>query len=138
MRRLALRTAVAIAAFLLAGPHATASPTPASENGYRKPSRAIQEVLDAPLFPSAWISPARNAMLLGDRPGYPPLSDLAAPMLRLAGLRIDPATSGPHRAAYWTGLQLMRLPGGEETRIALPAGPRPCSLSSHFTCNCCI
>ena len=128
------RGAVAIAALLLAAvfcgrPVAAASPSAppakvASESGYRRPSRAIQEVLDAPLFPSAWISPARNAMLLGDRPGYPPLSDLAAPMLRLAGLRIDPATNGPHRAPYWTGLKLMRLPGGEETTVALPAGTR--------------
>ena len=123
-----VRTAVAVAAYLLTAiaPTARAAPAaadgPAGEEGYRKPSRAIREVLDAPRFPTAWLSPTRDAMLLGGNPSYPPISDLAQPMLRLAGLRIDPRLNAIHRAPYWVGMTLKRVPGGGETVVALPQG----------------
>jgi hypothetical protein len=52
---------------------------------------------------------------------YPPVADLARPMLRLAGLRIDPATNGIHHAPARTSLAFERIADG---RVALPAGAR--------------
>ena len=137
MRRTAaaLPTAVALAvfAFAAAGPSrstaaATAATAPAEETGYHKAPRAIREVLDAPFFPIAWVNPTHDAMILGGRPSYPPLADLAQPMLRLAGLRIDPRTNGLHRAPYWVSMTLVRLPSGEEKVVSLPAGLKVISL----------
>ena len=88
--------------------------------GYRKPPQAILDVLNAPPTPSASISPSREYMLLLDFLRYPPLSELAQPMLRLAGVRVNPNTNGPHRAPYGVKVTLKRISDATETQISLP------------------
>jgi dipeptidyl aminopeptidase/acylaminoacyl peptidase len=61
-------------------------------------------------------------MLLAQGVRYPPISDLAKPMLRLAGLRINPNTTGPHRAPYFVALTLKKVSDGSERKVELPAG----------------
>ncbi|HEU4597298.1 MAG TPA: hypothetical protein VFS10_19365, partial [Pyrinomonadaceae bacterium] len=89
---------------------------------YQKPPQAVLDVLNAPVPPTGSISPTRDYMLLSQGVRYPPLSELAEPMLRLAGLRINPNTSGPHRAGHFVGMTLKRISDGAETKIALPQG----------------
>jgi hypothetical protein len=89
---------------------------------YRKPPQAVLDVLNAPVTPTVIFSPGRNAAMLVTGVRYPPLADLALPMLRLAGLRISPATNGLHGASYYVKYVLQSLPGGAETPVALPAG----------------
>ena len=55
------------------------------------------------------MSPNRDVLALYERRGDAPLADLAAPMLRLAGTRLNPQTNGPHRAALSAGLVLMPI-----------------------------
>ena len=93
---------------------------PPGSPGYHKPPKAIVDVLNARPFPSVWLSPARDYLLLGERVSYPPLSDLAAPKLRLAGVRVDPETNGQHRAPYWIGFTLKRIADGTERKIVVP------------------
>ncbi len=114
---------VALPALLLAVPgwaQRGAEDAPA----YRKPPQAFLDVLDARPFPDVWLSPAGDVLLIGERSGYPPLSDLAAPKLRLAGVRVNPATHGQHRPRYWLGFKLKRIADGSERRIKLPADAR--------------
>ena len=89
---------------------------------YRKPPKEVLDVLNAPVTPLVSISPARDKMLLATGVRYPPIADLAQPMLRLAGLRINPNTNGPHRVAYYVALAVKRIADGAETNVALPAG----------------
>src|SRR5271157_1657402 len=63
---------------------------------YEKPPQAILDVLNAPIAPLMNLSPARDVALLYTPLLYPPIADLAQPMLRLAGVRINPANNGPH------------------------------------------
>src|SRR6185436_7608598 len=61
------------------------------------------------------------------------------PMLRLAGLRIDPATDARHQTAFGLGLVLRDLAGKQERRIDLPADHRISSVrwshdSQRFAC----
>jgi hypothetical protein len=63
-------------------------------------------------------------MLLASPLRYPPISDLAEPMLRLASVRINPQNNTPHAPLYWVGLSLMKLPDGVELSISLPPGVR--------------
>ena len=91
---------------------------------YRKPPQAVLDVLNAPVTPVGAVSPARDVMLLATGVRYPPISDLAQPMLRLAGMRINPNTNGPHRGAYYVALALKRIADGAETKVALPAGAK--------------
>src|SRR5262245_20583984 len=80
-------------------PYAVGQETP-----YMNPPQAILDILNAPDPPQVSVNPTRDMMLMGTQLRYPPIADVAAPMLRLAGSRIDPATNGPHRAQYFVAL----------------------------------
>jgi dipeptidyl aminopeptidase/acylaminoacyl peptidase len=107
----------ALAALLL-----LASVVALAQGGYKKPPQEVLDVLNAPVTPTAYISPTRDQMLLATGVRYPSIADLAQPMLRLAGLRINPNTSGPHRSLYFIAYSLKRISDGAETKIALPVG----------------
>jgi dipeptidyl aminopeptidase/acylaminoacyl peptidase len=91
---------------------------------YRRPAPAILQVLEAPPTPMVVLSPTRDFIVLVHTSRYPPIADVAAPMLRLAGLRIDPRTNGPHMPPRVTGLSTVTIADGKERAIALPEGQR--------------
>ncbi|MDQ3753434.1 MAG: S9 family peptidase, partial [Acidobacteriota bacterium] len=105
---------------LLVGCLLMAVTTAPAQNSYRQPPKDVLSILDAPVTPIASISPTRDRVILATGVRYPPIADLAQPMLRLAGLRINPNTSGPHRAGYFVALSLKRIADGAETKISLP------------------
>ena len=96
----------------------------AAQQGYKRPPKDVLDILSAPVTPTASVSPKRDVMLLGTGLRYPPLADLAQPMLRLAGLRINPNTNGPHRFQYAVALTLKRINDGSEIKIELPPGAK--------------
>ena len=73
---------------------------------YQRPPKAVLDVLDAPATPSAMPSPDGKHPVLAQPLVYPPISDLAEPMLRLAGVRINPRLNAPHGARYFVALTL--------------------------------
>ena len=87
-----------------------------AQDGYKKAPPEVSSILSAPVTPTAFVSPSRDVMLLATSLRYPPLADLAEPMLRLAGQRINPNTNGPHRYAYFVYLSLKRLPAERRSR----------------------
>ncbi|WP_414663483.1 S9 family peptidase [Horticoccus sp. 23ND18S-11] len=92
---------------------------------YRSPSAALAALVDAPLTPFVSLSPDKKSLLLLERPALPPVAELAEPELRLAGVRINPATNGPSRESYSTGLVIKTLAGGAERRVTgFPAASR--------------
>jgi dipeptidyl aminopeptidase/acylaminoacyl peptidase len=99
-----------------------------AETLYRKPPKAIQDILDAPVTPAISISPARTHALLAEPLRYPPIADLAEPVLRIGGLRISPKTNGPHSPLYYKKLTLKNVDSGAESVIALPVGSKPGNL----------
>ncbi len=92
---------------------------------YRKPPKEILDVLHAPATPVALVSPAKDCLLLAEPMRYPPISDLAEPMLRLAGERINPVTNGRHGARTMVSLAVQKIAGGTAVKVVLPAGARP-------------
>ena len=58
-------------------------------------------MLNAPAIPASSVSPTRDRIAILSPLRYPPISELAQPMLRLAGLRINPNTNGQHRQPYF-------------------------------------
>lgn len=113
-------------AFLPAG---SAGPTPKSRGAeeaelltspeltYQQPPPALVALVDAPDTPLLSFSPDRGRLLLLAPEGLPPITELARPELRLAGLRIDPAAHGPSRQAFYTGLTTMSVTGGGQRPI---------------------
>jgi dipeptidyl aminopeptidase/acylaminoacyl peptidase len=98
--------------------------TASAQQGYQKPPQAIQDVLDAPPTPQVTVSPARDRLLLVQGERYPRIADLAAPMLGLAGARINPRTNGPHLAPRVVSIAIKTLADGKEARVPLPPNPR--------------
>jgi dipeptidyl aminopeptidase/acylaminoacyl peptidase len=97
----------------------------AGTTGYQKPPAELAKIVDAPLTPIVRVSPDRSHLLLLERPALPPIRELAEPELRLAGLRINPATHGPSRAASFHGMTLVATSDGRERRVeGLPDEPR--------------
>lgn len=88
---------------------------------YMKPPQPIMDVLDAPANPFTSVSPVRDRVALLEPLRYPPIAELAQPMLRLAGLRINPNTTAQHRQPYSVKLTFKNLADGKEIRAALPA-----------------
>src|SRR5215217_4340458 len=95
-----------------------------AQQGYKKPPKEVLDILNAPVTPTALISPTRDNMLLTTALRYPPLADLAQPMLRLAGRRINPASNSPHRFQYSVGMSLKRVADGSEVKIDVPLGAK--------------
>ncbi|HEY0591086.1 MAG TPA: S9 family peptidase, partial [Thermoanaerobaculia bacterium] len=96
----------------------------AADTAYQKPPKEILEVLDAPAFPYAFPSPDGKAVALATPLRYPPISDLAEPLLRLAGVRVNPRNNAVHGASYYASFAVKRLPDGAEVPVQVPAGAR--------------
>ncbi len=75
----------------------------ADASQYREPPAPIPAILDAAPAPSVSLSPDRKWLLVMERTALPPISEVAAPELRLAGIRLNPHTySGRRTAAVFT------------------------------------
>jgi dipeptidyl aminopeptidase/acylaminoacyl peptidase len=98
--------------------------TAITEAKYQHPPKAIVDILNAPAPPVAIPSPTGDAVLLARILYYPPISDLSEPLLRLAGVRINPRNNGVHGGYYYVAFWLKALPDGRELPIALPDGAR--------------
>ena len=85
---------------------------------YQMPPKAIADLIDAPTTPRVSIGPNREWLLVMDWPMLTPISEVAQPELRLAGIRINPRTNGPSRSFYYTRLVLKKLSDGSEREIA--------------------
>jgi dipeptidyl aminopeptidase/acylaminoacyl peptidase len=97
---------------------------------YQMPPQVLADMIDAPPTPWVAVSPDGEWLVLLERPGLPPISEVAMPELRLAGLRINPRTTGPSRARYIDGLTFQRLRDGELTPVTgLPEGGRLSGVS---------
>jgi dipeptidyl aminopeptidase/acylaminoacyl peptidase len=90
------------------------------QSSYKAPPKAVMDVLNSPPTPNTSISPARDRIALLEPLRYPPISELAQPMLRLAGVRVNPNTNGQHRQTYSISLKLKNIADGRETAVALP------------------
>ncbi|MGD9561442.1 MAG: prolyl oligopeptidase family serine peptidase [Pyrinomonadaceae bacterium] len=94
----------------------------AGQGSYKAPPAAIMDVLNAPAIPATSISPTHDRIALLDPLRYPPISELAQPMLRLAGLRINPITNARHRQPYAVSMRIRNIADGKEMVVVLPAG----------------
>jgi dipeptidyl aminopeptidase/acylaminoacyl peptidase len=129
-RQFAARTRFPFRLFVLAVGLCSTTSRGQEDGSYRTPSAALAAIVDAPLTPFVSLAPDRQHLLLLDRPSLPPVAELAEPELRLAGLRINPATNGPSRATYYTGLVVKTLAGGSEQRVTgFPAAARITGVS---------
>ncbi|MFN5944037.1 MAG: alpha/beta hydrolase family protein [Phycisphaerae bacterium] len=104
MRKLTIAT-VLMSTFLAAG----SSHAQDTASSYKRPPDAIAQIVEARPAPMVAMDPTRTWMMLLHREALPPVSDLAAPMLRLAGGRFNPLTNGVHGPRQFVSLSLRRM-----------------------------
>ena len=97
---------------------------------YKMPPKAIADLVDAPGTPGVSVSPNKKHILILERASLPSIEELSQPELRLAGLRIDPATNGRSRTRYYTGMIIQNLDSGTQKRVkGLPKNGRISNVS---------
>jgi dipeptidyl aminopeptidase/acylaminoacyl peptidase len=109
----------------------SAAPGSAPERvaGYDLPPQYVLDVLHAPAPPRPILSPTRASVLLMSSVTYAPMVQVAEPILKLAGVRVEPRTRRKHDTPGGYGvapcaqtLSVVDVATRRETPIALPPG----------------
>src|ERR1700679_3262168 len=95
-----------------------------SAEPYRKPQKDVMDILNAPGTPTLSASPPHNYALSAHPIPYPSIAELAQPMDRIAGMRINPRTNGLHNVVFNSKLVLWKLPAGTQIPVDLPPNPK--------------
>jgi len=90
-------------------------------NSWQSPSNEILEVLNAPKLPSVWTSPTGEYLLLSDPVLFPPLSELASPVHKLAGIKVNPVTNGYQGWRGSKSPRLVKIKSGAITTLDIPS-----------------
>ncbi|TDQ16896.1 dipeptidyl aminopeptidase/acylaminoacyl peptidase [Algoriphagus boseongensis] len=102
----------------------------AAQTTYQTPPQSIADLFNAPATPSVSFNKDGSMMLILERSEAPSIEDLAQPELRIAGIRINPATSGPSRSGSFYNLKIKKTRSGEEIQITgLPQNPKMSGFS---------
>ncbi|WP_423187772.1 prolyl oligopeptidase family serine peptidase [Alishewanella sp. d11] len=86
--------------------------------GYQQPAAEIVAIVDAAPTPGASLSPNGLLMLNTGFPALPSIADLAAPEYRLAGVRFNPANTGPTQPRYIATMQLLDIASQQSRSIS--------------------
>ena len=119
MSRFQLRAgfAFALVTLIIVAPSAQST----APSGYLMPPKVIADIMDAEPLPGVSVSPDRTTLLLTHRRSMPTLAEVAAPILRLGGSRINPLTNGPRVLNGVIGITLKDVATGTERKLTLPA-----------------
>ncbi len=118
MKKIAVLLAILLLSFAnipLPGAEAPAT-VPQPANRWQSPPEDWLKVLYTPQYFSAWTAPGGRHLLLADPVLYPTLAELAAPVHKLAGIRVNPATNGYQGKHGATSPRLVRI----EDRVTMP------------------
>ena len=98
------------------------APVAAESLPYQQPDSAMRAVLDAPALPGYSLSPDQRWLLSITPRRHRPVAELARPVTRLGGMKLDAAARGPHLIQPIEALSLMPAAGGAAQSLALPPG----------------
>jgi len=98
-------------------------------NGWKSPDEDILKVLYAPQLPRTSTSPPSTHMILTDPIYYPSLSELAGPMLKLAGTRVNPKNNYYHGRHGGTSPRIITIKDGKTIPLNIPKDAEVISTS---------
>lgn len=94
------------------------------QDGWQQAPAPIDEILQTPWTPAISLSPDRAWMAELERPALPPIDELAAPEVRVAGIKLNPSTHGPAQSRSYRALRLRSTERAQVQDIALPEDAR--------------
>lgn len=98
--------------------------------GYQTPPKALADLVTAPPTPTVSVDSKGQWMLVSERnTATTTIAELSQPELRIAGLRINPATNGPSRAVYVNNLKLRQV-AAAATDVQVTGLPADAHISS--------
>src|SRR5579864_6324816 len=97
-------------------------PVAADQLPYQKPPKEVLDILNAPTLPALSVNATHTYATLSQAERYPSIAEVSEPMLRIAGIRIDPRTNGLHLEPHSVSIEIVKLPEGAKTRLMLPPG----------------
>jgi dipeptidyl aminopeptidase/acylaminoacyl peptidase len=89
---------------------------------YLEPAPDIVAIIDAPPTPAATLSPDERWLLLVQYESHPPIELLSRRMVRLGGVRVDPARRSRQRTMRLVGLTIVEVATGEHRAVELSDG----------------
>jgi hypothetical protein len=116
-----LRAAIVLAALLT--PFTAQFPSRRSRSAPHAAPKNIVDVFDAEPLPQA-TSARTTGIASTTARQHPSIAELAQPMYRLAGDRINPKTNGPRVGGNIYKITLRAIATGAETTVTLPPQPR--------------
>ncbi len=75
-----------------------------SDTSWLAPPKTVTDIISASKEPAVMLSPDGRHMLLIESAAMPEIEDLARPMLRLAGVRIDPQSHSKFRTRFGSAI----------------------------------
>ena len=92
-----------------------------SQPVYLTPPKVIVDMLDAPPTPGVSVSPDRRSVALLHRKSMPTIAQLAEPIHRIAGTRINPRNNGrQQRGGRTIGITIKSIADGTERKVSVP------------------
>jgi len=95
---------------------------------YQTPPEPIRQLADAPPTPQVHISTDGKMMLILEMPSFPSIEEVAAPMLRLGGLRINPANNATANRLSYTNISVRWM--DEEREMPLQNLPQNARINN--------
>lgn len=94
-----------------------------SQEPYKLPPKEIIDILDAPPLPRTVVSSSGKLMLLIESESMPSISYLAQPVLRIAGIRINPDSNSRQILSFNTALSIKQVSSKQTAvKVDLPPG----------------
>jgi dipeptidyl aminopeptidase/acylaminoacyl peptidase len=120
---------IGLAVLILAPALVAQVPSASDPPKYVLPPANIVAVFDAEPMPQTLLSPNKQVVALTKARAYPTIAELAQPMLRLAGARVNPKMNGPHRTTGLAGtgiyaITLKKIDDGADVSVTMPPQAR--------------
>ncbi len=116
------RSFALVAALVIVASLSPYGQTPSTtSSGYLVPPKLILDILDTPPTPGVSVAPDRRMVALLYRRSMPTIAELAEPIHRVAGARINPKTNGrQQRGGGITAITLKSIADGTEKKVVVP------------------
>ncbi len=88
-----------------------------SDFPYQKPDDAILSLADAKPAPAIRLNTEATMGVMLYRQGFKSIEELAAPEMKLAGLRINPKTNSPSRTTYFYSMKILDVISQKEIDV---------------------